>query len=68
MDTVKIKKHREKWDNRIEYLLENNSYLSPWEEEFIDSIEIKRHKGNDLTPKQVGKLYEIFHRVENDIG
>ena len=57
------------WDDRIAYVLEyGDQFLSEWEREFVDSLEIRRSKGTDLTQKQSRKLTEIFRRIEEEIG
>lgn len=50
---------REKWRERIDFLLDNQSALTDWELSFIESVDSVR----DLTIKQSFKLGEIFNRV-----
>ncbi len=54
---------REKWDDRIWYLCDHDEELNVWEMDFIDDMDAKRAAGRDLTSRQVGKLYEIYRRV-----
>ena len=59
---------RTKWDERIEFLLDNGERLTEWEAEFVDSLSIRRSGGRDLTFKQSKILNRIFHRIEWEIG
>ena len=57
-----------KWDRRIAYLQEHFLRLTDWEQDFVTSMLCYRDRNKDLNPPQVGKLYEIFHKVESEIG
>lgn len=52
---------RQKWNERIEFCIDNQGKLSDWEREFIDSIYGK----NDLSIKQSFKLGEIYRRIRD---
>lgn len=56
---------RKKWDDKINAIIESvvNLHLNNWEEEFIDSIQIRRAKGLDLTHKQSKCLNKIYERI-----
>lgn len=61
---------REKWDNKINTIFEAielgilklKTYNK--EDEFMDSIQIRRSKNIDLTRRQVKWLNDIFNRIE----
>jgi len=59
---------RAKWDRQIHFLCEHSGYLNDWETGFVDSIELRRSEGKDLSIQQSFKLNEIFHRVEQKVG
>ncbi len=54
---------RNKWDTRIQLVLERSHLLDEKETEFIDSIELRRSQQRDLTTRQVSWLYDIYNRV-----
>jgi len=58
---------RKKWDEKIDsiYICLTNSSIncSDWEIEFIDSIQLRREKGFDLSHKQVKVLNRIFEKI-----
>ena len=54
---------REKWDTRIQLVLEKNGLLNDKETEFIDSIELQRSKGRDLSSAQISWLYDLYNRL-----
>ena len=57
-----------KWDKRIKFLRDNSQHLNEWEEEFLLVMESKRHFKGDLTPREVHKVYEIYHKIEWKLG
>ena len=59
---------KKKWDHRIEYLKNRTEYLSDWELSFVDSIDSCRSAQEDLTFNQVHKLYEIYHKVNEEVS
>ena len=58
---------RKKWDEKIDTIFQAVDMccisLSEWEEEFLDSIQIRRSKGYDLTWNQSKCLNKIFDKV-----
>jgi len=52
-----------KWDDRIALMLERADRLNEWEVGFIDSLEIRRSEGRELTFLQSSKLNQIFNKV-----
>jgi len=54
---------RKRWDYKIEELSKCND-LNDWEIGFVDSLDIYRSKGNDLTMQQSIKLSEIAEKYE----
>ena len=61
---------RKRWQERIEFLTATDAIdrLSEWENDFVDSIQIRLSQGKDLTLNQSSKLNQIFHKVEEMIG
>jgi hypothetical protein len=59
---------KKKWDDRIAFLREHREYLSEWENEFTVSLESQRYYGKILSPKQVGVLYDIYHKIDWRLG
>ena len=59
---------QKKWDSRIDYLRDNFNHLTEWEQDFLISMVEKRDSNFDLSPKEVHKLYEIYHKVEWKLG
>jgi len=59
---------QKKWDSRIDYLRDNFNHLTEWEQDFLISMVEKRDSNFDLLPKEVHKLYEIYHKVEWKLG
>lgn len=54
---------------RIDFILEyGESYLSGWEEEFIDSIDMQLNSGKDLTFKQIKCVIRIYKEIERGVG
>ncbi len=54
---------REKWDTRIQLVLEKSEQLDERETEFIDSLELWRTNGRDLSIAQVSWLYDLYNRL-----
>lgn len=54
---------RQKWDDKINYCIEQQDHLTEWEMEFIDSLSDWRSKERDLTHKQSKTLNRIFEKV-----
>ena len=59
---------KKKWDHRIEYLKNRTEHLSDWELSFVDSIDARRSAQEDLTFSQVQKLYQIYHKVNEEVS
>lgn len=55
---------RQKWDDKINYCIENQDHLSDWELGFIDSVSSRRDRGEDLTWGQSIKLNQVFAKVD----
>ena len=54
---------------RIDFIIEYGiDYLSEWESEFIDSIQIGVSQGKELSWKQQKCLLKIYKKVEDKIG
>jgi len=51
---------REKWDDKIAFLMEGADRLNDWEADFIDSLDSWRSENKDLTHKQSKVLNKIF--------
>jgi len=58
---------RNKWDERIAFLFLHSEHTDDWETEFVDSMELIRSRGRDLTLRQSFKLGKIFHKVEEKV-
>ena len=58
------KETREKWDDYIRFVINNQDKLNDWELEFIESVSSFRDKGNDLSFKQSKCLSKIVHKLE----
>ena len=54
---------REKWDIRIELVLEKSERLNERETEFVDSIQLQRSQGRDLSVAQVAWLYDLYNKL-----
>ena len=57
------KETRAKWDDRIALCMARAEKMSDWEVEFMDSIELRRSLGYELSTKQVSTLYTICNKV-----
>ena len=59
---------RKKWDEKINAIytcaMNSDINLNEWEEFFIDSIQIKREKGEDLSHNQSKCLNRIYDRIK----
>ena len=59
------KETRQKWKDKVKECIENVHKLNDWENEFIDSIEIRLSKQEDLTHKQSKVLNRIFPNLNS---
>ncbi len=57
------KETRHHWDFQLAELLSRDC-LSKWELEFLESIDARRDKGEDLTWKQSKKLREVAEKYK----
>lgn len=53
---------RKKWNDKIQACMEVGNGMSCWEYGFIDSIEMQRSEGKDLSMKQSKKLNELYEK------
>jgi hypothetical protein len=56
---------RSRWDSRIALCVKYYEKLNDWEMGFIDSVQVWRAQGTDLSFKQSSKLADIFHALED---
>ena len=54
---------KQKWDDRIEILLERDHMLKDRELEFVESIQLQRSHDKELSSPQIAWLYAIFEKV-----
>ena len=60
---------RQKWHQRIEYLLEaGEDRLTDWEAAFVQDVEKQLADGRDLSLRQSSKLNQIYHVMEEKMG
>lgn len=55
---------RIKWDEYLDFVIDNQDNLNDWELEFIDDMWAKRSRGEDLTIRQSFRLNKIKKRIE----
>ena len=60
-----IIKHKKQIEFIIEYGI---NYLTEWENEFVDSLQIRLSKGNDTTFKQQKILNRIYEKITDKVG
>jgi hypothetical protein len=54
---------------KIDFIIESNPYyLTQWENEFIDSVQIQTNSGKELSWKQYKCLNRIFEKVQDREG
>ena len=58
---------REKWNDKIKTIFEAYNYgcieLTKWEQDFIESIEMRINGGQDLTFPQSSTLTKIYNKI-----
>jgi hypothetical protein len=55
----------EDWSQMIKDCEDRETNLSEWEQDFIDSIDVRLGEGRGLTSDQSNKLEEIWNRITN---